>query len=55
MEGLKDLLLETALKSKMATPYACVIVHRNKILSTGFNDYDMCRLCNSGKDPRCIL
>lgn len=38
---MEDLLLQVASKSDMNLQYACVIMHRNKVISTGFNYYDI--------------
>ncbi len=37
--NIKDLLHTTALKSSMEKKYGCVIVYRNKVVSTGYNRY----------------
>lgn len=47
-----ELLLNIADKSVMAVKYACVIVHRNKIIATGYNHYDLSRL---GQNCPCLL
>jgi len=36
---LEDILISTALKSNMTSKYACVILYRNKIISTGYNTF----------------
>ena len=38
-----------ALKSSMKTQYGCIIIHRNKIVGSGYN------YCVSGHQKSCIL
>lgn len=52
MHCIEDLLLQTALKSPMDLPYGCVIMHRNKVIATGFNSYETNKCCAS---QQCIL
>ena len=48
----EELFLNTANKSNMASKYACIITLRNKILSVGFNHYDLTR---TGELTPCFL
>ncbi len=48
----EQLFFEVAEKSNMALKYACIITLRNKIISTGFNNYDLTRL---GSETSCLL
>jgi hypothetical protein len=48
----ENLFFEIAEKSNMSLKYACIITLRNKIISTGFNYYDLSRL---GSGTSCLL
>lgn len=37
--NIDKLMYETASKSTFAHKYACIIVHRNKIIATGYNRF----------------
>lgn len=37
--NITELLYKLALKSSLAHRYGCVIVHRNKVIATGYNRY----------------
>ncbi len=37
--NLEAILINTALKSNLASKYACAITYRDKIISLGFNSY----------------
>ncbi len=37
--GIYNILYDQALKSNMCKKYGCVILYRNKIISSGFNRY----------------
>ncbi len=52
MSDLNTLLMSIANKSDMKVKYACIIIERNKIISTGFNYYETNRCC---KNMSCIL
>ncbi len=39
ISNISELLYTLALKSNLAHRYGCVIVHRNKVIATGFNRY----------------
>lgn len=50
MSLLEQTLLSVAKKSVMNTQYACCIVYKNKIISTGYN-----KLLNHATKHRCLL
>lgn len=39
LTNISQLLYTLALKSNLAHKYGCVIVHRNKVIATGYNRY----------------
>ena len=41
MDNISELLIKTALKSNMHHKHGSIIIYRNKILSTGYNYYNL--------------